>query len=526
MKANLIILLATFFFFHFTDAQSNPTLKHQVISNPIHLNAEGLDFLGSENLIFVPENRKAPQSRMIAVQFYRFPAREQSDLPPVFYLPGGPGGLYSDRYFYQYYGGDKAKAWTFELEILNEKRDLIILNQRGNDKAPGFNLAHFTYNYKTGTAAEPLNLNQLGMQMKEAYLESLAKFTRLGVDIKGYDIIHLVDDIEAIRKYYDYSKVALVGTSFGSQWSLAYLQRYPDRVDRALLSGIEPLDHTYDDPDGIWEALTQISKYAASDEQIADALPSIGLMNAVKSILQKLEQQSVTVKLHIPAFDIHERIMIGADDFRMNLLPPFADNRREELEHWPQYITELYNGDYRLLALWALEERTGRNTEPLIGPLIDNSLGISQAREKLLDSRKSIQWIGEVNTAYKSLRTVNATDEVGDDFKNHRQHDTPILMIQGELDLSTPFANALFLNNFLEKGHLVSVLGGTHDAKRELVLNDKKVAAELIEFMNLDFNTLDFEQWSAKMPTSIELPRLNFSQIKGKSLFEKVLERY
>ena len=48
--------------------------------------------------LFVPENRTDPKSRMIGVGFARFPAAVQPPAaPPVFRLPGGPGGSYLTR---------------------------------------------------------------------------------------------------------------------------------------------------------------------------------------------------------------------------------------------------------------------------------------------------------------------------------------------------------------------------------------------------------------------------------------------
>ena len=60
-----------------------------VYSHPLLLDGEGLDMVGTENLMFVPENRHKPDSRLIGVHFFRLPAKGESTLPPVFYLPGG-----------------------------------------------------------------------------------------------------------------------------------------------------------------------------------------------------------------------------------------------------------------------------------------------------------------------------------------------------------------------------------------------------------------------------------------------------
>ena len=46
--------------------------------------------------LHVPENRAEKSSRLIGVGFARFKAESVSGAPPVFLLPGGPGGSYLD----------------------------------------------------------------------------------------------------------------------------------------------------------------------------------------------------------------------------------------------------------------------------------------------------------------------------------------------------------------------------------------------------------------------------------------------
>ena len=87
------------------------------------------------------------------------------------------------------------------------------------------------------------------------------------MDLAGYDIINMVEDIDDIRKAFGHDKIALRGTSFGSQWSLAYMKQHPEHVERALLAGVEPLDHGY--------------------------LPSVGLLGAVKETVERSRATSI-----------------------------------------------------------------------------------------------------------------------------------------------------------------------------------------------------------------------------------------
>ncbi len=502
-------------------AQTSPSI--QVLSNPIHINEEGLDFKGTTNLIIVPENRTNKDSRMIAVQYFYFPAKTPSYLAPVYYLPGGPGGMYAQKHFYERYGKERATAWTFELEILNEKRDLIIVNQRGQSYAPGFPLPNFEYNFERGRKDEVLDLEKKAKQQTIAFEKCIQQFNEYGVDVKGYDITNMVEDLESIRSYHDHEEIALVGTSFGSQWAMAYMHMHTDKVDRLLLSGVEPLDHSWDDPKGIWNVLKRIEKEALENQEIASHLPKIGLTEAVKLISSKLKSSPVKVPLKIEEKNLDDTILLGVDDFHYDFMCPFAEDRTEALELWPKYISEIYRGDFTGLAFRANSGREGKSWSLMMNHLVDNSLDISPQRELFLKSRKESDWIGRPFINYLHTRTVNPTNKISEDLRKPIKNPIPILMIQGNMDWNTPIENAHYVQDHYTQTHLITINRGTHSSKRELILSHKKEAAEILDFMNQDFTKTSFSDYKRSLPDQIDLPGINFDPIQGSSILDEVL---
>ena len=235
-------------------------LSGQSLSQPIVIEDDDWKFNGTENLMFVPENRNDANSRQIGLHFFHFPAREESNLPPVVFLGAGPGEPYSVEVFYD---GERAEAWRFELNFVNQKRDVLLINQRGNSDMPGLPVSNFIYRWNNGgSLGRPLDLAVRNQNRRESYARHCEQYQARGIDLRGYDVLHFVDDIEAVRRHFGFPKMAFIGNSFASQWALGYIQRYPERVDRALFSGIEPLDHNYDDPEEIWEVLRKIEAYA------------------------------------------------------------------------------------------------------------------------------------------------------------------------------------------------------------------------------------------------------------------------
>ncbi|MEO1653073.1 MAG: alpha/beta hydrolase [Bacteroidota bacterium] len=487
-----------------------------ILSQPVIIEEDDWKFEGTENLILLPENRNDPQSRPIALHFFRFPAREKSGLDPVAFLPAGPGEPYSVDVFFK---GKRAEAWRFELNFVNQKRDVLLINQRGNSSAPGLPMSEFRYRWSNGgSLARPFDLARMNQNRREAYQKQIEYYQSKGVDLRGYDILHFVDDVEAIRKALGYRKLALIGNSFGSQWALAYMRRYPERVDRALLSGVEPLDNNYDDPEGIWKVLEKIDGYAQSDPQIKNDLPPEGLVAAFQTILRRLEAKPQKVLLEDEGEEYS--IMIGADDLRFSRMNPKSRSYLDEIESWPKYIHDMYQGDFRVMAE-ASYGRIYNSSSLMINPLVNNSLGISAEREARINNRSAKKWLGDINQHYTSTRAICPAPKVGDDFRLPQDIDIPVILIQGDMDLSTPYENATSLRKYLKRGHLLTVERGFHNAKRALIFADLALVKKIYAFMNLDFEVVDFQNFKKGLPRRYTLPRFDFWPLKGKALFEK-----
>ncbi|WP_216072894.1 hypothetical protein, partial [Acinetobacter baumannii] len=65
--------------------------------------------------------------------------------------------------------------------------------------------------------------------------------------------------VDAVRRALGYSKMSLMGASFGSQWSFAVLKRPPGTVARALIASAEPLNNGYDMPSHVFAVLQRVA---------------------------------------------------------------------------------------------------------------------------------------------------------------------------------------------------------------------------------------------------------------------------
>jgi pimeloyl-ACP methyl ester carboxylesterase len=497
-----------------TPARGGAPAAGSIVLSPFTLNVNGQSLAAEEGLLFVPENRAKPQSRMIGVHFIRIPGARGSG-SPVFYLPGGPGTFVTRANI-----GNARYQREIEFQRASG-RDLVFLNQRGNPAVPlASNLVWPAPPEPLGQATTPQSEAEA---LRAAVQQGQEEWATRGVDLAGYDIFNITDDIEDLRRALGYDRIIFCAGSFGSQWTFAFLKRHPSKVDRVLLRGVEPLDYGYDSPKWLWAAVERVAATADADPGLKGLVPEGGLLQAVKTILDRLEKRPQTVTIMDRTDGKPVTVTVGKYDLQRVLKYPTPQPYRNNLERWPRFILELYQGDYRYLAATALDARTAGG-RPMIALLIDNSLGISAEREARLEAETEQQWIGPVEPQYFATRDLTVTARVPDAFRADAPIDAPAVFLQGDMDFSTPMENAQHEATLLSHGRLVVVHRATHSVDDEVEALHPELKAALQRFLAADTGD-EIDAALEALPAESALPPIAFETLEGPSLYERWLKR-
>jgi pimeloyl-ACP methyl ester carboxylesterase len=443
--------------------------------------------------LYAPENRADPTSRVIGVGFARFRASQPTGAPPTFHLPGGPGGSLLTGLKQS---NPQLARWIKLIAKYRQVGDVVFVDQRGFSERG--DRIMFKYRMPEQPLDKGANLARSTAAFADLARAAVAEFAGKGIDLRGYTVKELADDVNDLRRALGYDKITLVGTSFGSQWSFAIMRRHPDIVMRSLLSGIEPLDYGYDMPSHVFAAMQRMWWEAEKDPRIKPYLPEGGLAAAAREVLRRLERAPVKVTMKDKDAKTGETptITLGPEDFQ-RIFPMWTNG--------PAFLLSLYYEKYDRWASSTLNGRRSREVEfPLIGALIDTSLGVTPRREHLLRTDAGTEFLGQWNfDSYLATADIWPTADVGDEFRAEVVSRIPVVFAQGDWDTSTPVENALNIAPYFPNGRLMIATHGGHGVIEPIAENLPDVFETLLEFLRTGS--------TANLPGRVTLPAPKFA---------------
>lgn len=458
---------------------------------------EGGFFSAERGTLFVPENRSKKESRVIAIEIYRFrrSARAERGTPPIFYLHGGPSFRGLER--------SLAEQGTFEdlwLPMLDVS-DVVVISQRGiGPSKPTTTIEIVT----TPTPLDqPFDDDAAAADYRRAMAEEKAAWEALGVDLSGYTVIEAAEDINDVREALSYEKVIVWGGSFGSHWGMAFMRKHPEVVERAILRGMEGPDHTYDHPGNIWKVYERVAAEAEAAPALADSIPEGGLIRALEKVIQKGDDEPWKVTVTNPESGEKQEVLFDGETVR-----GLARGYSGGLESWPADIIAMDRGDFTAAAESVVRrfESSGQHSTTASYFMLDCGSGITAKRLAEYRGDPASEIFRRMNWFYVEGCPVWESD-LGDAFRQNFETEIPAVIAHGTWDTSTPFENALELLPYFKNSTFIPVVRGPHGAIRAAMKSSEEFASGILFFAA----TGD----ASRLPEIVEIPAAEWTVPKA-----------
>lgn len=199
--------------------------------------------------LIVPENRDVDGSRLIALPVMRIPAKNPNPAEPVFYLLGGPGL--------------RNRPWALP-DWLLDNHDVVAVGYRGVDGMVVLDCPEVARLTKAHIGKD-LFSEQARAEYAAATKQCAATHQGAGVDLSGYTVPGVVEDMEAARKALGYDRINLYSLSFGTRIAQIYAYMHPDSLHRLVLIGVATPGSMVTAPADLDELIDYIGDLCAKD---------------------------------------------------------------------------------------------------------------------------------------------------------------------------------------------------------------------------------------------------------------------
>jgi pimeloyl-ACP methyl ester carboxylesterase len=200
--------------------------------------------------LVVPENWDKADSRLIALPVVRFPASGSNPAEPVFFLGGGPGesNLLSKT----------PPDWILK------NHDAVTVGYRGVDGTVRLDCPEVN-RLENAHMGKDLFSEQARAEEVAAVKQCVETFKKKGVDLSGFTIPGVVEDMEAARKALGYDQINLYSVSYGTRVAQIYAYMHPDSLYRLVLNSVNTPGHFIYDPAVLDGLVEHISELCAQD---------------------------------------------------------------------------------------------------------------------------------------------------------------------------------------------------------------------------------------------------------------------
>ena len=229
-----------------------------IFLNPFTHKTKTATYQADRGTLVVPENRSRPGSRLIALPVKRIHAASVSPAEPIFYLAGGPG---------------QSNMGFKPSDALLANHDIVLVGYRGVNGSVKLDCPEVARAIVGGSG--DLGSSESLDRIAEAVRTSGRRLQSEGVDLAGYTIPEVVEDMEAARLGLKYDRINLLSESYGTRVAQIYAYLYPQSLRRSAMIGVNPPGHFVWEPEMIDSQIEAYSNLWAQDEACRSRTPDL-----------------------------------------------------------------------------------------------------------------------------------------------------------------------------------------------------------------------------------------------------------
>jgi pimeloyl-ACP methyl ester carboxylesterase len=397
----------------------------------------------------VYEDRPAASGRTIELKFIVIKAAHPSN-SAIAWNPGGPGASSTAD------AGDIADGNLFEpLQELRDRYNILLLDNRGTGgSAP--------QQCETTPPASPQTY--FAQLWPDALVQSCRARLARTADLNLYTSSVAADDLDGLRAALGFSKLVLVGASYGTRFFLVYARRHPEHVESLVLDGVAPphfLIIPLEDAQGAQTAITRLIAECKADAACDAQFPAFG--PHFYTVVQRFDRGPLSVPLAVTKGKSVTVVRLSKE--------VFADRLRQLLyypataAYAPFIIERAYHRDYGPLATMVNLVSQG------FAGLLDVGLNLSITCAEdipfitesavLSTSANSFQGDLRVRAQQRACRIWNVRP-VPASFNTPVRSNAPVLMISGTDDPTSPPVYARRALPYLPNARILLIRNASH----------------------------------------------------------------
>jgi len=199
--------------------------------------------------LVVPENWDKADAQLIALPVVRIPVAGSNEAEPVFFLQGGPG--------------QSNLSWAPPDWIL-KNHDVVMVGYRGAEGSVVLSCPEVDRVTKAHVGND-LFSEQARTEGAAAAKQCAANYQQAGVDLSGYTIPGVIEDMEAARVALGYQRINLLSESYGTRVAQVYAYMHPNSLRRLILIGVNTPGHFIWTPESFDKLIGRMSDLCAKD---------------------------------------------------------------------------------------------------------------------------------------------------------------------------------------------------------------------------------------------------------------------